>query len=530
MQLQIATLTVVVTLVQSPPQAMADDPPARPSATFEQDVKPVFRKHCVNCHNAERPRGELDLSQYSGVMTGGTSGKVAIAGKPDESPVYTLPSHLDDPKMPPNKPKIPQRELDLIRDWIVGGMVEKTAAKSVAVVATQPAGLTTPNSFARATPVTALAVSPTAPLAAAAGRRQVLVFDLSEPKLLGALAFPEGEVHVLKFSRDGKTLVAAGGEGGASGKVVGFAVDGWKRTFEVGDELDAVIAADVSPDGTKIALGGPSRLVKIFGVADKALLHTFRRPTDWVTAVAFSPDGLLVAAGDRFGGLFVWETASGADFATLRGHTKAITALAWRVDGDVLASSSEDSTVRTWDLHKSAESGRIDAHPAGVLSLDWQSSGTLISAGRDQQVSLWNPDGLKRVGSVGPAADQVMRAALTLGGKAVLTGDWSGQLRLWPMDGQPGATLPLPIAPPKLVAAVEPDMARKMAPVKPVLSASRQAEVMAAKADAERVAAELRDAEAALTALKKVVAARAEALRQAEGKVKQLEAGRGGSR
>ena len=48
-------------------------------------------------------------------MAGGVSGKAAVAGKPDDSPLYTLAAHLDDPKMPPNKPKIPQRELDTIR-------------------------------------------------------------------------------------------------------------------------------------------------------------------------------------------------------------------------------------------------------------------------------------------------------------------------------------------------------------------------------------------------------------------------------
>src|SRR5262249_4463644 len=162
--------------------------------------------------------------------------------------------------------------------------------------------------------------------------------------------------------------------------------------------------------------------------AGGALLHTLRRPTDWVTAVAFSPDGLLVAAGDRFGGLFVWEAASGAEVAPLRGHTKAATARAWRHDGDVLASSSEDGTGRTWDLHNATEARRIDAHVAGVLSLDWHPSGALVSAGRDQQVNLWEADGMKQIDKVGPTADHVMRAATASGGKAVLTGDWSGQV------------------------------------------------------------------------------------------------------
>jgi hypothetical protein len=79
----------------------AREPSAVAKVTFDKDVKPVFKKHCVSCHNPERPRGDLDLSSFAGVMAGGLSGKVAAAGKPDDSPLYLLPAHLGDPEMPP---------------------------------------------------------------------------------------------------------------------------------------------------------------------------------------------------------------------------------------------------------------------------------------------------------------------------------------------------------------------------------------------------------------------------------------------
>jgi hypothetical protein len=116
-----------------------------------------------------------------------------------------------------------------------------------------------------------------------------------------------------------------------------------------------------------------------------------------------------------------------------------------------------------------------------------------------------------------------------MGGRAVLAGDWSGDVRLWPLDGQPGVALPLPVSTPKPAAPVVPEMVVKVAPAKPVLSAARRTELDAAKADAAKAAAELKDAEVALAALKRVVEARAEAARKAEAKVKDIEAGKGGS-
>src|SRR5262245_43418134 len=107
---------------------MAQTEPAQ-VVTYDE-VRPVFRKHCVTCHSQARARADLNLSSLDGIKAGSSSGAAAIPWKPDESPIYLLAAHLEDPKMPPNSPRIPQRELDLIRRWIEGGMVERGAVAS----------------------------------------------------------------------------------------------------------------------------------------------------------------------------------------------------------------------------------------------------------------------------------------------------------------------------------------------------------------------------------------------------------------
>jgi WD40 repeat protein len=355
-----------------------------------------------------------------------------------------MPAHLEDPKMPPNKPKIPQSEIDTIRKWIEGGLVEKANGSAATVTQPHPGGLGTATVLRRATPITALAVSPTAPLVAVPGSKQVLIFDLTASKLLGGLAFPEGEVHALRFSRDGKVLIAAGGIGGQSGAVVGFEVATWKRLFTLAEETDAVLAADISTDKTRIAFGGPGRMVKVVSVPDGKLIHTLRKPTDWVLSVGFSPEGLLVAAGDRFGGLYVWEAKSGKDFLTLRGHTKGVTALAWHADSDVLASCSNDGTVRMWDMHTGDETTKWDAHTEGALDIVFHTNGTLATSGRDGHVKLWDAKG-KSIADFGPANDAVLKVALTADAKTVISGDWSGEVKVWPVNGGASTKLAIPV-------------------------------------------------------------------------------------
>lgn len=437
----LARVAVLAGLVLAGTGARADDV----KVTYEQ-VKPVLAKRCNKCHAGDRPRGELETSTFAGIMQGGVSGKAVVAGKPAESPLYTLTAHLEDPKMPPNSPKIPQTEIDALRKWIEHGLLEKAGGAASATVqapaAKVPDGLGAATPLPRATPVTALAASPVAPLVAVAGNKQVLVFD--NGKLLGGVPFPEGEVHALRFARDGATLLAAGGVGGQSGAVVGFNTRDWKRTFALTDATDAVLAADLSPDGARVAFGGPSRLVKVATVADAKVVHTFRKPTDWVQSVAFGPDGLLVAAGDRFGGLYLWEAKSGKEFLALRGHTKGVTGLAFRADGDALASTSEDGTARVWNLHTGSEAAKWDAHADGALDVQWHRTGPLATAGRDGRVRMWNETG-KKLADLGPAADAVLKVALSADAKTAFAGDWSGAVRGWPVGGGAPNTLALPV-------------------------------------------------------------------------------------
>jgi WD40 repeat protein len=271
------------------------------------------------------------------------------------------------------------------------------------------------------------------------------MFDRASQKLLGALPFPEGDVFVLKFSPDGRMLLAAGGVGAESGKAVVFDTKTWARSSTLGDELDAVLAADLSADAARVVVGGPNRVVKVLANPGGKVLHTFRKPTDWVTSAAFSPDGLLVAAGDRFGGLFLWETRTGQEFLALRGHAKAVNAIAWNASADTLITAGEDGAIQVWDLHTGKVSSRWDAHAGGVLAVDVHRSGRVASAGRDRRIKVWEPNG-QAVADLGPTSDQATRLSWTADARTLVSGDWSGEVRLWTLSDSSSTRLPMPVA------------------------------------------------------------------------------------
>jgi WD40 repeat protein len=360
--------------------------------------------------------------------------------------------------MPLGGAKIPETAINTIKDWIQGGLLETAASQPKGPVTqstefkatdlNKPSGvaampqplpaLTTPDT-AKLNPVTALAASPWAPLLAIGGHERIYLYDLAKRSGDGELAFPEGIPYVLRFSRDGSILLAAGGKGVQSGKVVLFDVKSGKRTAVIGQEMDVVLAADLSPDGKLAALGGPGKIVKVYSVADGKLVYEIKKHTDWITALEFSPDGSKLATADRAGGIHLWEAASGGIIVSLSEHKDSVTSLSWRADGRLLASGSEDGQIIIWDAHDGFPAANIaKAHtgktpPFGVLSVQFMADGRLVSVGRDKTMKVWTGEG--KPAGASPVADALLtKVTASFDSKITIAGDYQGRIWLW--DGK----------------------------------------------------------------------------------------------
>ena len=244
-------------------------------------------------------------------------------------------------------------------------------------------------------------------------------------------------MKTLRFSRNAQLLVAGGGQGAKSGRVVAWDVATAARVAELGDEFDQVLAADVTADQQAVALGGPQKVVRIVRTADGGIDAEIRRHTDWITAVEFSPDGKLLASGDRAGNAFLWETRGAREHAVLTGHGGGITAVSWRSDGAVLATASEDGRIRLWDRKTGEKMKEWEAHPGGVQSVCWLLDGRLASGGRDKKVATWKADATKNRDYPPPPGrppEIFLRVAATNDGRRLLAGDLGGTLTAFDID------------------------------------------------------------------------------------------------
>ncbi len=423
---------------------------AADKVTYDDQIFPIFESKCLNCHNPDKKKGDLDLSTYTGTMSGSSGGKIALSGDGGSSKLYTVTVHTEEPVMPPEGDKIAKKDADLIRAWIDGGLLENKGSKakkrqkpafSLGSVPTgeRPEGpppmpqdlllepVVTPT---RSTVVADMDASPWAPLLAVTGQKQVLLYHSDTLELVGVLPFPKGNPESVSFHPSGKYLIAGGGIGGKLGTTITWDVTTGKEMMTMGKEFDSVLAADIRADLGGVALGGPARLVKLWDTQEGEQIKSIKKHTDWVTALAYSPDGVLLATGGRGSGLQIWEAVTGNEFHSLRGHQKAIVDLKWRADSNLVASASEDGTIRFWDMNQGREIKQGNAGGGGILALDYARNGQLICATRDRRVKLWKPD-LSLEKQTQPFTDMVTEVAFSHDAARYFTADWNGKIEVW---------------------------------------------------------------------------------------------------
>lgn len=91
---------------------------------FADVVGPMLVSRCASCHNEDKQESSLVLTTYAGVMRGGESGRVVIAGNPDGSELLrriTVDPSSDEFMPAEGKTPLTARQVEIIRWWIAAG-------------------------------------------------------------------------------------------------------------------------------------------------------------------------------------------------------------------------------------------------------------------------------------------------------------------------------------------------------------------------------------------------------------------------
>jgi len=479
---------------------------AADKVTYEDHILPIFRNSCLKCHNADKMKADLDISTYAALMNGSGNGEIVAGGDADSSLLYQVVTHAEEPTMPPNG-KLGDKDIAAIKAWIAGGLLENSGSKALMANKPKVNLALDPDSLgkrpdgpppmpveafsldpyvrtARTSISTAMAVSPWSPLIAIGGQRQVLLYNTDSLTIAGIIPYEAGYPHSLKFSGNGKLLVIGGGRGANIGHSTVWDITKGEKILQVGDDLDAVMASDISPDQRFIAHGGPDRFLRIFSTETGEVVHKIKKHTDWVTAVRFSVDGKYVASGDRNGGLHVWETEPGGRVCSFS-HGNRVVGFEW-ASTNIVVSASMDGTAKIFNVDEARQLKSWSAHGGGASSIARSMNGMLVTSGRNKRATLWDANGAAKRSFTFPG-DIPAQAVPSHDAKLVIGSDWEGMVYVWnATDGKELKRLSLNPAPmAEQFAAAEKVVSVKEAAVKAAADAHKAALDRVAKAKAD---------------------------------------------
>jgi mono/diheme cytochrome c family protein len=391
----------------------------------------ILKQNCQSCHNPEKHKGGLDLTERGAALKGGDEGVAIVPGKSAESRLIAVLAADADPHMPP-KGQLTGEEIDVLRRWIDGGMtwVEVPAQ----LPATRPVVLRgMPEGYR---PVLAIALSPDGKrLAIGRGDRAVVVdATAKETTVVAECVQPNEPVYSLAWNHDG-TLLAVGGyrhvrlwDLKSSGPVRTFdGLAGRVTALTLMADGRALLAADGEP--------GAEGVVREWVLAEPSSSVSWMAHRDSITSLKISADGtrVVTAGADKL--VKVWDRAARKELAALEGHAAPVMAVALNADGTRVASAGSDKEIKVWDVKTRELVTTLTSSPSGVSDLVWLDEKKVLSASEDgvvRQTSLENKERAER--SFNGAGDVVYCLALAADKKTVYAGCHDGKVYVWKLE------------------------------------------------------------------------------------------------
>jgi WD40 repeat protein/mono/diheme cytochrome c family protein len=404
-------------------------------ASYYRDVRPILQRNCQGCHQPNVKLSDLDLTTFERLAAGGKHGAPWAPGQAESLLVKYLTGEMK-PQMPMGQPPLTEGEIALVRSWVEAGAKDDTPAEARETVA-----LDQPIRYAQPPVINALAFSPDGSMLAVSGYREVLLVPAQGGSPAKRLMGLSERIHSLAFSKDGSTLMAAGGTPARFGEVQLWDVNTGKMLRSASVSGDTVFGASLSPDGRTVAVGCVDNTLRLLDARTGQEAHKIGNHEDWVLGTVFSKDGKRVISVGRDRAAKLTDATSGAFLENVNLLRGELTAVARHPSKDVIVIGGEDRVpyVYMMDRPKNMKIAddttmllKLERQSGAVAALAWSPDGSQIAAaGAAAEVPLYDAQSGKRIAALTGHTAGIYALAYSPDSKQIATGGFDGKVRLY---------------------------------------------------------------------------------------------------
>lgn len=401
--------------------------------SFKSAIAPILIDNCLACHGSKKAEGGYRVDSYERLLAAGDSEADAItAGSPDESETLQRIIAEDECfRMPLEGDPLTAEQIALITQWIKEG-AKYDAEDPQAVLASivpAPTYPDPPEVYPRSVPVTAVAFNSAGTQLVAGGYYELTIWNVADGSLVRRIKNMAQRTFAIRFSNDGKTIIAGGGSPGQIGEARLFDAETGELQQVLGTTLDVVLDLQLNPNGDKLAIAGADGAIQIFNLADGQSVRTITSHSDWVMAIAWNADGTQIASASRDKTAKVFDVETGELLVTYGGHSEPVQGVAFHPNNELVYSSGKDNKIHWWNKADGKKSGEL-ALGGEVFKLQ-QSSTFIFAASADKSVRQLDAAGQKEVRNYAGHGDWALSSAFHSDSKRVASGGFNGDIQIW---------------------------------------------------------------------------------------------------
>lgn len=198
-------------------------------------------------------------------------------------------------------------------------------------------------------------------------------------------------VNALRFSPDGNTLAAGGGEPTRSGDISLWDVASGTLIKDLKERhSDTVLSLDFSPDGKQLASGGADKIARVTEIASGKILNVFEGHSHHVMGVSFRADGRLLATAGADRAVVVWDMISGERKVKVEGWSKEVTSVQFIGATNQILTSAGDNLVRIVDDNGGQVRAMAKLPDFMQSAASSTTANVMIAGGEDGILRVWN--------------------------------------------------------------------------------------------------------------------------------------------